>query len=251
MSPSAIEPDELVEAKIVKSSNALTVQWSLRLVGAFAVVAGVLLLSSWTLHYWQAAAYLVALFVPLTIGSFAILARNPVAIERLINTVELNRSQRALISAFRPLFILMMFVPGLDHRFGLSHTITGAVSPPVSLICDVLILLAVLFAGWVLHVNEFAGRSIHVENDQPLHAQPLIAAGPYSIVRHPLYSASLVLWLATPLALGSWVALPLFVLLIPFYVLRLMNEELVLNRDMRGYATYCKRTPYRLIPWVW
>ncbi len=186
MSPSAIEPDELSEAAIVKPRNALAVQWSLRLLGAFVLVAGVLLLSSWTLRYWQAAAYLVALFVPLTSVSIALLARNPAVIERRLNTVELNRSQRALTSGFRPLFILMMFVPGLDHRFGLSRTITGAVSLPVSLICDVLIVLAVLLGGWVLHVNEFAGRSIHVEYDQPL-----IATGPYSIVRHPLYSESL------------------------------------------------------------
>ena len=57
--------------------------------------------------------------------------------------------------------------------------------------------------------------------------------------------------MVTKLALGSWVALPLFVLLIPFYILRLMNEELVLNRDLPGYAAYCKRTPFKLIPWVW
>lgn len=245
MCPLAISPGELLEAKIVKPRNALAVQWSLRLVGAFVLVAGVLLLSSWTLHYWQAVAYLGAFFVPLTVVSFVLLARTPAAIKRLI-TIELNRSQRALTSAFRPLFILMMFVPGIDHRFGLSRTITGAVSLPVSLICDALIVLALLLAGWVLHVNEFAGRSIRVERNQPL-----IANGPYSIVRHPLYSASLLLWLATPLALGSWVALPLFVLLIPFYILRLMNEELVLNRDLRGYAAYCKHTPFRLIPWVW
>jgi len=245
MCPLATEPGELLEAKVVKSPDTLAVQWSLRLVGAFVLVAGVLWLSSWTLDYWHAAVYLLALFVPVAVVSIALLARKPAAIKRLI-TVELNRSQRALNSAFRPLFILMMFVPGLDHRFGLSHTIIGAVSLPVTVICDMLIVTAVLLAGWVLNVNEFAGRSIRVEHDQPL-----ITKGPYSIVRHPLYSASLMLWLVTPLALGSWVALPLFVLLIPFYVLRLMNEELVLNRDLRGYAAYCKRTRYRLIPWVW
>ena len=245
MSPSATEPSEVLETKIVKPPRALAVKWGLRLVGAFVLVTGVLALSSWTLDYWQAAVYLLALFVPVTAVSVALLARKPAAIKRLI-TVELNRSQRALNSAFRPLFILMMFVPGLDHRFGLSHTIIGAVSLPVTVICDVLIVTAVLLAGWVLNVNEFAGRSIRVEHDQPL-----ITKGPYSIVRHPLYSASLLLWLATPLALGSWVALPLFVLLIPFYILRLMNEEIVLTRDLPGYVAYCKRTPFRLIPWVW
>ncbi len=246
MSQSATETNELAGVAKTKSRNALAAQCSLRVLGAFALVAGVLLLSSWTLHYWQAAAYLVAVFVPLAIVTIALLARNPAVIERRLTTVELNRSQRALIGAFRPLFILMMFVPGLDHRLRLSRTITGAVSPPVSLICDVLIVLALLFAGWVLQVNEFAGPSISVEKNHPL-----IATGPYSIVRHPLYSSSLVLWLATPLALGSWVALPLFVLLVPFYILRLMEEELVLTRDLRGYTAYCKRTPFRLIPWVW
>jgi hypothetical protein len=89
MSPLAVEPEELFEAKIVKPRNALAVQWSLRLVGAFVLVAGVLLLSSWTLHYWQAVAYLLAFFVPLTVVSFVLLASTPAAIQRLI-TVELN-----------------------------------------------------------------------------------------------------------------------------------------------------------------
>jgi protein-S-isoprenylcysteine O-methyltransferase Ste14 len=128
----------------------------------------------------------------------------------------------------------------------LTRTIVGEVSMPLVLVCDGLIVGALVFAGWVFRVNEYAGRSVQVEK-----GQRVIDSGPYGLVRHPLYSASLLIWLATPLALGSWIALPLFASLAPFYILRLMNEELQLTRELKGYAAYCKRTPFRLIPFVW
>lgn len=248
MSPTTTEFNELSvpETETLRSPNAIRVQWSLRMLGAFALLAGILFLSAWTLRYWQAAVYILAVFIPLATVSMALLARNPAVIERRLTTAERSRTQQALIRTFRPLFLMIMFVPGLDHRFGISTAIAGPVSLPLSLVCDGLIVLALLFAGWVLHVNEFAGRSIRVEE-----SQTVIASGPYQIVRHPLYSASMVLWLATPLALGSWIALPLFALLIPFYILRLMNEEMVLARELKGYTAYCKRTPFRLVPFVW
>jgi protein-S-isoprenylcysteine O-methyltransferase Ste14 len=95
-------------------------------------------------------------------------------------------------------------------------------------------------------VNRFASRTIQVEANQRV-----ISSGPYHIVRHPMYAASLIMWLAIPLALGSYVALPVFVLMIPVYVLRLLNEEKVLRRDLSGYSEYCVTTPFRLVPHVW
>jgi len=248
VSPSTTEIDQLSahETAILLSPNAIRVQWSLRTLSAFALLAGILFLSAWTPRYWQAAAYLLAVFAPAAAVSMVLLLRNPSVIERRLQTAERSRAQQALVRAFRPLFLLMLFVPGLDHRFGLSRTITGPVSLPVSLVCDGLIVLAVLFAGWVFRVNEFAGRSIRVD-----HNQTVIVSGPYRVVRHPLYSASLVLWLATPMALGSWISLPLFALLIPFYILRLINEEMVLTRELKGYTAYCKSTPFRLVPLLW
>jgi protein-S-isoprenylcysteine O-methyltransferase Ste14 len=248
VSPSTTETNQLSspETATLLSPHALMVHWSLRLLGAFALLAGILFLSAWTLRYWQAAVYLLAVFVPAAAVSMVLLLRNPAVIERRLQTAERSRAQQALIRAFRPLFLIMLFVPGLDHRFGLSRTITGPVSLPVTLVCDGLIVLAILFIGRVFRVNEFAGRSIRVD-----HNQAVVDSGPYSVVRHPLYSASLVLWLATPVALGSWIALPLFALLIPFYILRLMNEEMVLAQELKGYTAYCKRTPFRLVPWLW
>jgi protein-S-isoprenylcysteine O-methyltransferase Ste14 len=248
MSPSTIEIDQLSasDAARVQSPNALALRLSVRLLGGLVLLATILFSSAWTFRFWQAMVYLPAVILSIAAVCFTLLVRSPAIIERRLQTVEHSRSQRALIRAFRPLFFLIMFVPGLDHRFGLTRTIVGDVSIPLTLACDGLIVAAMLFMGWVLRVNEFAGRTIQVEENQRV-----IDTGPYGFVRHPLYSGSLLMFLATPLALGSWVALPLFALLIPFYVLRLMNEELRLTRELKGYAAYCKRTPFRLIPFVW
>lgn len=224
----------------------LAAKLSLRLVVIFALLAIILFSSAGSFQYWEASVYLLAVLVPVSAISFTLLVRNPAVIARRMQGREPSRSQRALVSAFRPLFLVMLFVPGLDHRLGLSSTITGPVPLSLTVASDVAVVLAILFCGWVFQVNEFAGRTIQVEP-----GQRVVDSGPYGLVRHPLYAANLLLWLATPLALASWIALPLFALLIPFYVLRAINEELQLTRELKGYAAYCKRTPFRLIPFVW
>ena len=115
-----------------------------------------------------------------------------------------------------------------------------------------MVLSQVVFLGgfflvfWTMKVNSFASRTIQVEP-----GQPVISSGPYRLVRHPLYSGSIVLWLSTPLMLGSFIALPAFALLVPFYVLRLLNEEKILRQELPGYPEYCVRTRFRLVPFVW
>jgi len=99
---------------------------------------------------------------------------------------------------------------------------------------------------WVLRVNSYAGRTIQVDA-----GQTVISTGPYAWVRHPMYFGTVVLWMGTPLALGSWVALPVFALLVSFYVLRLLSEEKVLRTELPGYAEYCAKTRFHLIPLVW
>ena len=99
---------------------------------------------------------------------------------------------------------------------------------------------------WVVKVNRFAARTIQVES-----AQTVISDGPYRRVRHPMYLGMCVMWLFTPLALGSYVTLPAFALLIPLLILRLLNEEKVLREELAGYTEYCGRTRFRLVPFVW
>jgi len=99
---------------------------------------------------------------------------------------------------------------------------------------------------WVLKANSFAAATIRVEPDQKV-----ISSGPYRIVRHPMYLGASVMFLFAPLALGSYFALPVFALLIPIIVFRLLNEEKVLRQELPGYAEYCLHTRFRLVPYLW
>ncbi len=139
------------------------------------------------------------------------------------------------------IFPVAFLLPGLDHRFGWSH-------PPLQL---TVFSQAVVFGGylmtlWVMKVNRFASRTIQVEP-----GQEVISTGPYRIIRHPMYLGVSVMFLFTPLALGSYFALPAFGLIIPFVVLRLLNEEKILRQELPGYAEYCLRTRFRLLPFLW
>jgi protein-S-isoprenylcysteine O-methyltransferase Ste14 len=99
---------------------------------------------------------------------------------------------------------------------------------------------------WVMDVNRYASSTINVEANQRV-----ISTGPYKWVRHPMYFSALFMMFFIPTALASYVALPFFTLIIPILVMRLLNEEKVLLRELPGYAEYCERTPYHLVPLVW
>ena len=103
-----------------------------------------------------------------------------------------------------------------------------------------------LMTIWVMDVNRYAARTIRVEA-----GQKVVSKGPYKWVRHPMYFGLLLMMLSTPLALGSYVALPIFALALPALMFRLLHEEKVLRRKLPGYAEYCEGTRYRLIPYIW
>jgi len=135
---------------------------------------------------------------------------------------------------------------GLDYRFGWSREILGSVPLWLTILSLTMVLGFWLLIIWVISVNRFAASVIRVEFEQVV-----ISTGPYRVVRHPMYSAAIVLFLFVPLVLGSYVAVAAFAFLIPLLVLRLLNEEKVLRRKLPGYAEYCLRTRFRLIPFVW
>jgi protein-S-isoprenylcysteine O-methyltransferase Ste14 len=199
---------------------------------------------SW--RFWQGWTFLAVTFIPGVLTFIYFYRRDPKVVERRLQSREKIGEQQWIVRSLKLVAFLAFLLPGLDYRFGWSRSVLEPMPLWLMVVAHAAILGAFLMVVWVMAVNRFASRTIQVEANQPV-----ISSGPYHIVRHPIYAASLIMWLAIPVALGSYVALPVFVLMIPVYVLRLLNEEKVLRRDLSGYSEYCVTTPFRLVPHVW
>lgn len=167
--------------------------------------------------------------------------RNPDLIERRLRRREAIREQKRIQLVNTILLLAGFLIAGFDHRFDWSH-----VPYNIVLLSDVMILFGYFIVFLVMAENPYASASIHVEKDQHL-----ISTGLYSVVRHPMYSGALIIFLFIPTALGSyWALIPFAVM--PFtIVLRLLNEEKILFKELEGYEEYCKKVRYHLIPLVW
>jgi protein-S-isoprenylcysteine O-methyltransferase Ste14 len=220
----------------------LVLRFSLGLISA----AAMLFVPAGSLKFWRAWAFM-ALTFPCGVFFFAYFYKHdPQLAERRLQTKE-NVSEQQFLHKLRILISFLAFLlPGLDYRFGWSRTSLGPVPLWLTLLAQALLLGSFALIFWVMKVNSFASRTIQVEADQKV-----VSTGPYRIVRHPLYFGTLVAYLSIPLALGSYVALPAFALLIPVVVLRLLNEEKILCQELAGYTEYCLRTRFRLVPYIW
>jgi protein-S-isoprenylcysteine O-methyltransferase Ste14 len=209
--------------------------------GAFLLLCAMFFLPAGTLDYWQAWAWMAVLFVPM-VGVLVYLIRSdPALLERRMRTREPEKEQSLLIKLSLLWFALTFLLPGFDRRFGWSHVSSGVV-----IASDVLVFLGYCIFIWVVRENTYASRVVEVERDQKV-----ISSGPYSIVRHPMYVGVLLMYICTPLALGSYWALIPDLLIILFIIARIRNEELVLQRDLTGYSDYMAATRFRLLPGVW
>jgi protein-S-isoprenylcysteine O-methyltransferase Ste14 len=199
-----------------------------------------------TLQYWQGWAFLV-LSLGFPIGTtIYFYQRDPELLARRMLTRENVSAQKIIMRLLRVLYLYALIFAGLDYRSGWTRTHTGPVPWWLTLLALAFILAGNFWFIAVLKANRFASSIIQVET-----GQSIAATGPYRFVRHPMYSGVILTWLATPLALGSLVTLPLFTLVIPIIIWRLLDEEKLLRRELPGYAEYCQRTPCRLIPHVW
>ncbi len=213
----------------------------IRFVIAAPVFMPVLFLPAGSLRYWQGWTFLAIWFVP-TIAAFAYFYKHdPALIERRVRRKETVSQQKIIMKCVFVVGAAIYILPGFDHRFGWSH-------PPLwlTILAQILVLGGYLIIFWVMKANSFAASTIQVEP-----GQRVISGGPYRIIRHPMYLGASVMLLSTPLALGSYFALPAAVLLIPLIILRLLNEERVLRQELPGYAEYCIHTPFRLVPHCW
>src|SRR5262245_19783372 len=208
------------------------------------VFLGLIFLPAWTWNYWQGWLF-VGTFAASTVAFTLYLVRyDRPLLERRLKAGpqhEQERSQKIIVSLVIAAFFATIVLSALDHRYGFSP-----VAPWISVLGALLIALSFLFMFWVIKVNSYAASNVRVEA-----GQPVIDTGPYAYVRHPMYAGAVWLFVGMPLALGSWWPIGLIVLVVPVLLWRLLDEERILERDLRGYREYQRRVRYRLIPSVW
>lgn len=213
----------------------------LRLISGVLLIGLIFFLSAGTFRYWQAWLYMAVLFLPMTIYAIYLLRKQQTVLKRRMDLKERETQQKWIILWSSLLILAIFLIPGFDQQYGWS-----LVPSWLSIIANMMVLVGYLVFILTVRTNEFASRTVVVEE-----SQKVISSGVYGIVRHPMYTAMTIIFLFTPIALGSfWALLPalLFPLILAF---RLIDEEKKLIKELDGYDEYIKKVKYRLIPGLW
>ena len=213
-----------------------------------AALAVLLWLSAWTLRFWQAWVYLLVFTACVSAITAYFLRHDPELVVRRMRAgpaAEHDPAQRRIQAIASVMLCALYVVAGLDRRWNWSRG-WDAIGWPLSLAAD-----AVVAAGFAVIFRTFQENSYASATVEVGAAQRVISTGPYGLVRHPMYAGAIPLFLATPLALGSWWALIPAAGLAAVVVSRLRKEEDFLARDLPGYADYMRQVRFRLVPGVW
>ena len=191
--------------------------------------------------FWEAWIYCAVLFLPMVFLVTYFLKKNPDLLERRSRWREKEKEQRVIIMLSSIIFLIGFIIPGLDYRFNWSE-----VPAYLVIMADTFVFLGYFIFFLVLKENSYASRIIEIKK-----GQKVISTGPYAVVRHPMYSGVMLMFLATPIALGSFWALIPFLSLPILLVFRILNEERVLLKEFAGYKEYYQKVRYRLIPFIY
>lgn len=206
------------------------------------LLMGVLLfLPAGTLAYEKGWLFMGILFVPMLIAGFVMLFKAPDLLKKRLDAKEKQGDQKAVVAISGLMFVGGFVVAGFDHRFGWS-----CMPLAVTVAASVLFLAAYALYAEVLRENAYLSRTIKVDE-----GQKVVSTGLYGLVRHPMYAATILLFLMMPLVLGSWYAAIVFLVYPVLIIIRLTGEEKLLMKELPGYAEYRKKVKYRLIPFIW
>ena len=206
------------------------------------ILVGLLIfLPAGTIHYTGGWLLVGLLFSPMLIAGFVMLFKSPAFLEKRLDAKEKQATQKGVLAFSGLMFIGGFVVAGLDFRFGWSRMPSAVV-----IAASILFLFAYALYAEVMRENAYLSRTIKVEA-----GQTVVDTGLYGIVRHPMYMATVLLFLMIPMVLGSWYALIVFAFYPAIIIVRLKDEEALLTRELAGYAAYKKKVKYRLIPFIW
>ena len=207
----------------------------------FLLVGLLIILPAGTLAFANGWLLMGLLFGPMFIAGLVMLAKSPDFLAQRLAVKEKRSAQQGVVKLSGLMFIAGFVVAGLDYRFGWSR-----MPQSVTMVAAVLFLLAYALYAEVMRENSYLSRTIKVEE-----GQTVVSTGLYGIVRHPMYMATLLLFLVMPLVLGSWWALIPFAFYPAIIISRLKDEEELLTRELAGYEEYKEKVKYRIIPFIW
>ena len=205
------------------------------------LVGALLFLPAGTLSYPSGWLLMGILFVPMFIAGLVMLKKDPNLLKSRLDAKEKEGEQQLVVKLSGLMFLCGFIVAGLDFRFGWSRLPRW-----VMIAASAAFLFSYALYAEVLRENAWLSRTIGVQENQKV-----VDTGLYGIVRHPMYAATLLLFLSMPLVLGSLPAFVIFLCYLFIIAKRILNEEQVLAKELDGYADYLNRVKYRLIPFVW
>lgn len=206
------------------------------------ILVGVLIfLPAGSLSFQNGWIFLGLLFIPMFLAGLIMMYRDPALLQRRLQAKESRVEQSRMVRLSGLMFLAGFIVAGLNFRFD-WHTLPTWIPTAASAV----FLCSYLLYGEVLRENVYLSRTIRVED-----GQKVIDTGLYGIVRHPMYTATVFLFLSMPLVLGSLYAFFIFLLYLPLIAARIKDEEQLLEQELEGYADYKQKVKYRLIPYIW
>ena len=221
--------------------NALFLQATGKFLLGVVVIGLLLFLPAGSLQYWQGWLLMGILFVPMFCAGLVMMAKNPELLRKRLNAKEGEKEQRTVVKLSGILFVAAFVMAGLNWRFDWCVLPDWAVWVSAG-----LFLVCYLLYAEVLRENTYLSRTIEVQENQKV-----IDTGLYGVVRHPMYMATTVLFLAMPLVLASPLSFLIMLLYIPLIAKRIKNEEMVLEEGLKGYKEYKRKVKYKVIPFVW
>lgn len=205
------------------------------------LIGVVLFLPAGTFCYPNAWLFMALLFIPMLLLGAILFLKAPKLLRKRLDSKEKETAQTGIVAASALMFVLSFVAAGLDFRFEWSNV------PAWLVISAAVIQLASygLYAE-VMRENAYLSRTVEVQENQKV-----VDTGLYGIIRHPMYTATILLFLAMPLVLGSWIAFVIMLSYPAIIIFRIRNEEKVLEQGLAGYKEYKQKVKYRLIPFVW
>ena len=204
------------------------------------MVGALVFLPAWDIKFANGWLFMGLLFIPMLIVGVVMLIKSPTLLKKRLDAKETQNTQKGVVAFSGIIFIAGFVVAGLDHRFGWSRVPLWAV-----ISASVVLLVSYALYAEVMRENAYLSRTIKVEENQQI-----VDTGLYGTVRHPMYAATIWLFLSIPVVLGSWWSLLCFLPYVGIIAVRIIGEEKLLDSELVGYAEYKKKVKYRLIPFI-